>query len=275
MPEGPEIRRAADRIERAIAGPLIEDVQFAFEHLQPYESDLIGQRVLAVETRGKAMLTHFDNGFSIYTHNQLYGVWMIRKKGDFPQTRRQLRLAIHGDEKMALLYSASSIEVLDEAGIQAHSFLKGLGPDVIHKTTTKQTLKKQLESVKRRKLCGILLNQKIVCGLGNYLRSEILFLAGIHPDKRPIDCSDGELDALAELMISVTYQAYKTGGITNDLERVKSLKAQGVRRSQYRYWVFGRTGQPCYTCGTAIVKATLAGRRCYYCPTCQPDIGDH
>ena len=270
MPEGPEIRRAADRIERAIAGPLIEDVQFAFEHLQHYESALIGQRVLEVETRGKAMLTHFDNGLSIYSHNQLYGVWMIRKKAHFPDTRRQLRLAIYGDEKMSLLYSASSIEVLDREGIKKHSFLGGIGPDVIHKTTTTQTIKAQLEKFKRRKLCSLLLDQKVMCGLGNYLRSEILFLARIHPNQRPMDCGNSELMVLAELILSVIHQAYKTGGITNNLERVKELKAQGLRRSQYRHWVFGRAGESCYICGTTIVKSTLAGRRCYHCPTCQP-----
>ncbi|MGD1849793.1 MAG: endonuclease VIII [Cyanophyceae cyanobacterium] len=273
MPEGPEIRRAADRIEQAIAGPLIEDVQFAFEHLQPYESELIGQRVLEVETRGKAMLTHFDNGLSIYSHNQLYGVWMIRPKGHFPQTRRQLRLAIHGDEKMALLYSASSIEVLGQEGIKNHSFLRGIGPDVMNKATQKQTLKrrlsKQLEKHKRRRLCGLLLDQKVVCGIGNYLRSEILFLAGVHPSRRPVDCTESQLKLLAKLMISVPEQAYKTGGITNDLKRAETLKAQGAPKSQYRHWVFGRKNQSCYSCGETIIKSTFAGRRCYYCPTCQ------
>ncbi|MGD1938233.1 MAG: endonuclease VIII [Cyanophyceae cyanobacterium] len=273
MPEGPEIRRAADRIERAIAGPLIEDVQFAFDHLQSYESDLIGQRVLEVETRGKAMLTHFDNGLSIYSHNQLYGVWMIRKKNNFPQTRRQLRLAIHGDEKMALLYSASSIEVLDKKGIKNHSFLGGLGPDVMNKRTQKRTLSnrliKQLEKHKRRQLCGSLLDQKMVCGIGNYLRSEILFLAKLHPSRRPVDCTKEELKSLVKLMISVPEQSYKTGGITNDLKRAEQLKAQGARKSHYRHWVFARKNQPCYVCGETIIKSTFAGRRCYHCPRCQ------
>lgn len=60
MPEGPEIRRAADNLEAAIKGKPLTDVWFAFPQLKPYQSQLIGQHVTHVETRGKALLTHFS-----------------------------------------------------------------------------------------------------------------------------------------------------------------------------------------------------------------------
>jgi endonuclease VIII len=77
--------------------------------------------------------------------------------------------------------------------------------------------------------------------------------------------------ALAEAAMSVTQQSYVSKGITNDLQLAQSLKAAGHRRRDYRHYVFGREAQPCYICGTAIVKETLAGRRLYYCPHCQSD----
>ena len=132
MPEGPEIRKAADKIERAIKAKVTSGVFFAFEHLKPYESELTGQRVCRVETRGKALLIHFDNHLSIYSHNQLYGVWMIRNAQNYPTTKRQLRLAIHNSKKSALLYSASDIEVLTPEQIPIHPFLSKLGPDVLN-----------------------------------------------------------------------------------------------------------------------------------------------
>ena len=89
-----------------------------YKHLQPYEPKLTGQRVLEVETRGKAMIIHFNHNLSIYSHNQLYGMWRICPKSTFPQPCHQHRLAIHGDGTMALLYSAFSIEVLDPEGIK-------------------------------------------------------------------------------------------------------------------------------------------------------------
>lgn len=130
MPEGPEIRIAADKIAQAIAFKPIQEIFFAFEHLQPYAEILVKHLVTGVETRGKGMLIQFDNGLSIYSHNQLYGKWMIRQAYNYPQTKRQLRLAIHNKQKSALLYSASDIEILDQDAIAIHPFLSRLGMDL-------------------------------------------------------------------------------------------------------------------------------------------------
>lgn len=75
MPEGPEIRRAADEIADILEGQNIEAVRFGMPRLRHYSRQLRGHRVSNIETRGKALLTHFEHGYSIYSHNQLYGVW--------------------------------------------------------------------------------------------------------------------------------------------------------------------------------------------------------
>ena len=123
MPERPEVRKAADKVALAVLPFHFTYIYFAFEHLKAYEKRLKGQRVNKVETRGKAMLIHFSNSLSIYSHNQLYGKWIIRKAYNYPKTKRQLRLAIHNENKSALLYSASDIEVLTPDQITEHSFL--------------------------------------------------------------------------------------------------------------------------------------------------------
>lgn len=271
MPEGPEIRRAADQIAKAIVQRPITSIFFAFPHLKRYEAILQGEIVTAVQTKGKAMLIRFDNQLSIYSHNQLYGKWIIRPPHDYPQTSRQLRLAIHNSKKSALLYSASDIDVLDEIAVAHHPFLSRLGPDVLDETTTPTQLIKRFtdQQFHRRRLVSLLLDQHFLCGLGNYLRSEVLFVAQIHPSYRPLDCSTEQIIKLSTAAITVTQQSYQTKGITNDLQLVQTLKAQGKRRRDYRHYVFGRQHQPCYICGTPILKETLAGRRLYYCPTCQ------
>ena len=217
------------------------------------------------------MLIRFDNSLSIYSHNQLYGKWMIRKAYDYPKTKRQLRLAIHNDKKSALLYSASDIDVLDEKAIAVHPFLSRLGLDVLDAQITPEKVKARLQnkSFQRRRFTILLLDQGFLAGLGNYLRSEILFVARVHPTMRPIDCDRQQISALAQAAIAVPQQSYQTKGITNDLKLVKKLKAEGYRRKNYRHWVFGRDEQPCYVCGTAIVKEISGGRRYYYCPSCQ------
>ena len=275
MPEGPEIKRAADRIAKAIVHQPITDLFFAFDHLKSYEQTLKPHEILSVQPRGKAMLIRFDNQLSIYSHNQLYGVWMIRNAHDYPQTKRQLRLAIHTPKKSALLYSASDIAVLDEVAVALHPFLSKLGLDVLDASTSvEQVIQRfQTKQFSRRGLTGLLLDQHFLCGLGNYLRSEVLFVARVHPSFRPIDCSVQQIEALSEAAIAVTQQSYLSGGITNDLQLAAQLKAEGKPRRVYRHYVFGRNDQPCYICGTAIVREMLAGRRCYYCPTCQEAKG--
>lgn len=270
MPEGPEIKRAADQIAKAIVDRPTTELFFAFAHLKPYEAVLTGQTVLSVKPRGKALLIGFENRFSIYSHNQLYGRWEIRAAHSYPETKRQLRLAIHNEKKSALLYSASDIEVLDEMSIALHPFLSNIGPDVLDEATSIAQIVDRFQSKRfyRRSLTALLLDQKFLSGLGNYLRSEILFVAKVHPTLRPIDCTLEQVTQLATASIAVTQQSYETGGITSDLQIAARLKQQGYHRNSYRHWVFNREGQPCFVCGTAIVKET-AGRRYYFCPVCQ------
>ncbi|NMH69324.1 endonuclease VIII [Bacillus sp. RO3] len=271
MPEGPEIRRAADLVERALQHKTVQDVYFAFPHLEVYEDLLKGSTVIRVDTKGKAMLIRFDNGYTIYSHNQLYGRWYIRNLYNYPQTNRQLRLSLHNENKSALLYSASDIEVLRDGEVHVHPFVAKVGPDILSEEVTEGELLERMKDKRfsKRKWSILLLDQSFVAGIGNYLRSEIMFVAGIHPSLRPADCTIEQLTKAAEAMIQLMVQSYKTGGITNNLELADRLKAEGMKRSRYRHWVFNREGAPCYMCGGEIEKMMAASRRLYFCPHCQ------
>lgn len=271
MPEGPEIKRAAAQIAKAIEQQPIISLFFAFDHLKSYESVLAAAQVISVRSRGKAMLIRFQNQFTIYSHNQLYGKWFVRSVQDYPATNRQLRLAIHTEKKSALLYSASEIAVLTDDEVAAHPFLRRLGPDVLDAETTLEQVQAQFLHQKfyRRGLGGLLLDQSFLCGLGNYLRSEVLFVARVHPSLRPIDCAQTQITQLAKAAIAVSQQSFQTKGITTDLAIATKLKEQGYPRRAYRHYVFNREGDPCFCCGSPIQKDITAGRRIYFCPQCQ------
>ncbi|GGF17373.1 endonuclease 8 [Halobacillus andaensis] len=271
MPEGPEIRQAADQVEKALKDRTVLDLHFAFSHLQDYEDLLKGQKVTHVDTKGKAMLIQFSNDYTIYSHNQLYGKWYVRNAYNYPKTNRQLRLAIHNEKKSALLYSASDIEVLRHDEVEHHPFIAKIGPDLLSEPITANELVKCFESdrFRRRRWTALLLNQAFIAGIGNYLRSEILFTAGIHPDLRPMDCTPFQLEKAAKASLDLMWRSYQHKGVTNDLQLAERLKAQGAKRYQYRHWVFNREGDPCRICGTEIVKFRASSRRCYYCPHCQ------
>lgn len=271
MPEGPEIRRAADKIAKVLVGRPVEHIQFGLPSLKHHEEILRGSTVIGVETRGKALLTHFDNGHSIYSHNQLYGRWWVVKRDKLPSTGRSLRLALHTKTHSALLYSASEIEVLDEEGINTHRFLSKLGPDILNANLSWREVaaRLRLPRFRKRSLAALYLDQSFLAGVGNYLRSEILFEAGTYPKAKPQDLEVKVINKLARSTLLISQRAYETGGITNPPKRVLQLKQNGLTRGQYRHGVFGRDNKACYSCGEYILKDAISARRIYWCPLCQ------
>ncbi|SMO37358.1 endonuclease VIII [Gracilimonas mengyeensis] len=267
MPEGPEIWRAADTIKDAITGKKAESVFFAFEELKPYEEKLKGLKVESVTPRGKAILTSFEGDLNIYSHNQLYGKWIVSEDGEEPDNNRSLRLAIHTGEEAAFLYSASEIEILKDDEVEQHSYIQKLGPDVVHPDTTYEQVLQQYQSddFKNRKLATLLLDQGFLSGLGNYLRSEIMFCAGIHPDYRPVDCREEQIKKLAKYSLELPRRSYETKGLVTSDDLIEALKREGATRKEYRFYVYGREGKPCYKCGRDIKVKKTGGRKIYYC----------
>jgi endonuclease-8 len=217
-------------------------------------------------------LTRFSSGLVVYSHNQLYGKWFVCPAGEPPQTRRQLRFAVHTAETSALLYSASDIEVLDEVGLETQRYLARLGPDLLSPDVVVADVVERLKSgaFARRQLGHLLLDQGCLAGVGNYLRSEILYRARVHPAQRPCDLSDATLDRLASTALELSRRSFRTGGVTNDAERVARMKKRGKPRSEYRFLVFARAGERCYRCRQTIVRSDVGSRRLFWCPRCQP-----
>ena len=271
MPEGPEIRRAADAVAEALEGHPVSEIFFGLQELKRFESQLQGAVVRAVECRGKAMLIRFDNGLTIYSHNQLYGRWHTGNTGFQPDSKRQLRMALHNRHYSALLFSASDIAVLREDEVDEHPFLRKLGPDVLDPALDQQRLIKRLQrpAFQRRQLGGLLTQQAFVAGLGNYLRCEILFVAGLAPERKVSSCDQEGLAGVASAILQLSQRSYRTGGITNDLQRAEQLMTEGASFEEARFYVFRRAGKPCYHCGTTIEKRQANGQPCYLCPQCQ------
>jgi len=275
MPEGPEIRRIADALAEQVAGRVIDRIEFGVDSLKHWQRQLTGAKIEKIETYGKALVTHLstvdDRQLCIYSHNQLYGRWFFCDTGNYPDSKRQLRIAIDCQGKSALLYSASDIAVLRKDELKQHSFIKKLGPDVLKRSTTAQQIVERLHSTrfKNRQLGSILTDQSFVAGLGNYLRCEILFYAGQHPKVRGSELNKKDLRLLANVMLKLARQSYQSGGITNDMRQAKKLLKQGASFEDARFYVFRRQGLPCYRCAIRIEKNAMAGQACFYCPQCQ------
>ena len=271
MPEGPEIRLAADKVARALVGHDIIDVEFCLMRLRRFEKRLTGSVVTAVDTRGKAMLTRFDNGLTLYSHNQLYGRWFTMRRPLLPKTTRQLRVGLHTESHSALLYSASDVDVLTERDLQHHPFLCRVGPDILDLELTADDIVDRLESTRfrNRALGGLYLDQAFLAGIGNYLRSEILWAAGVDPQLKASQLHDIDLRTIATQTLAISRRSYRTRGVTAPPQQAKARKALGMSYQQYRFQVFGREGLDCYACGSTIERHTMGSRNLFVCPGCQ------
>ncbi len=272
MPEGPEIRLAADEIAGVLVGREVVQASFGLPRLKRFEGKLSGATVTAVDTRGKAMLTRFDNGLSLYSHNQLYGRWYVTRRSRPPRTRRQQRVALHTRTHSALLYSASDIEVLTAAAEEQHPFLQRVGPDILDATLTVDQVVARLlmAEFRNRALGSLFLDQSFLAGNGNYLRSEILWAARVHPARKPSALDDDELHRLAAQTLAISRRSYVTRGVTAPDEVARERRARGMTYAQYRFQVYSRDGMQCYDCGGIIEKLTSASRGVFVCPFCQP-----
>ena len=269
MPEGPEIRRAADRLAEAVVGRPLTLAWFAFPALKPYEKTLPGAVIESITPQGKALLTRFDNGWTMYSHNQLYGVWRVASPGERAESSRSLRVALETASSAILLYSASDVSMWRSDEVHTHPFLLKLGPDVLDASLDAKTVAARLREppFSRRALGALLLDQAFLAGMGNYLRSEVLFAAKLVPERRPEDLSAAEVRALAKHLLDIPRRSYATRGVA---------PAEGLgddyltdTPAGFRFAVFDREGLPCPTCGTRIVRQETASRRLYLCPLCQ------
>jgi endonuclease-8 len=272
MPEGPEIKRAADIVSAAIVGKHALLVEFAFSHLRRHGNALTGRKILSVSPRGKALLTSFSGGQTIYSHNQLYGEWAVLPRGAAPHPTKQIRLAIHTDTSVAVLYSASSIDVIPTRAVDLHPYVQKLGVELLDPSTTHKLVLAHITAPRflRKSLAALLLDQGFLAGIGNYLRSEILFAARIPPNVRIADLTNHQKNTLAASAMMLTRQSYRTHGITNDVSLAQRLKKQGWTFGRYRHWVFDRAGEQCHVCRSTIERQDIGGRGLYWCPRCQP-----
>lgn len=267
MPEGPEIRRAAQAVHRGIAGAPVR-LTLAHPTLAPMERALRGARVESVSARSKAMLTRFSTGDVLYSHNQLYGEWVVDRP-DEPLRHRAIRLVLETSAQRAVLYSATDFAWLRHGEEQMHPYIARLGPEVLDEATTVRDIAARLALFPRRRLADALLDQQVLAGLGNYLRSEIAFVARLNPWRRLGELSDPERHRLALAIHDITHRSFRTDGVCVPAVLYRELRRAGASFEAARFFVFDRAQQPCRDCGATIERATLGGRKLFVCIACQ------
>jgi len=271
MPEGPEIRRAADRIKKALVGSEIIESLFYYERIKDKAKILKNKNIKEVTSQGKALLIRFENGWSMYSHNQLYGRWTVNLKSTQIKSNRSLRVLFRTNKHTVRLWSATDIELIKTTEECNHKFLKRIGPDVLNESCSTKLIEERLvsKSYQKKKASTLMLDQSLLAGLGNYLRSEILFDAKIHPDDRPFDLDKTKINQWSKSIKNISLLAYKSGGFTVSKSIAVANKANGEPRSAYKHAVFMRNNFECLDCRNPIERKWYGKRKLDYCPNCQ------
>jgi endonuclease VIII len=226
---------------------------------------LLGRQVRAVEARGKHLLLHFDTGYVIHTHAMMYGSWQFGSPGmALRKPEKNVRLRLVASRLEAVFFNGPIVEVLSPEEFASHPKLKALGPDVLDAGFDRVEAWRRMQRNRDREIGDALIDQTIVCGVGNIFKSESLFLAKIHPQRPVGSLEKNELEVLWRMLIPIMKKAARNSG------PITTLPAH-LRKDRERNWVYSRSSRSCFLCG-AIVRMIRQGelkRTTYFCPACQ------
>ena len=261
MPEGDTVHRTADRLHRALAGRVVEHAELRWPSVP--DVDLRGSRTLEVVARGKHLLHRFDTGATLHTHLRMEGQWRVEHPGE--PTRRALR---RPDVRAAVLTSAWSavglrLGMLDLVPTAREADLVGhLGPDVLGPDWDPDLVAGRLMASDRF-VGDLLLDQRVLAGVGTFWASEILFLERVLPWTPASDLDPDRVRAMLERLHRLMETARRTGW----------QASTGIQRSGEEAYVHARSGRPCRRCGdtvrVAMTGAAPRERTMFSCPTCQ------
>jgi endonuclease VIII len=272
MPEGDTIFRAAQTLNRALAGKLVTRFESVFPALTRVADDdpIVGRTIRSVRSQGKHLLMAFSGGLTLRTHMRMNGSWHIYRPGEkWQRPARDMRVLVGTDDFVAVGFNVPVAEFLTDRDLARHPQLRALGPDLLDAAFGPDAARARVRAHGRDAIGDALLNQRAVAGIGNVFKSEILFVAGIDPFRRVDAMTDEELARVIDVA-----QNLLRGNVLSREQTLSTAIGRRTTRSldpNEKLWVYARGGKPCRRCGTVIEarKGGVDARLTYWCPRCQ------
>jgi endonuclease VIII len=273
MPEGDTIFRTAQALHRHLAGRIVTRFESVYPALTRIDDDrpIAGRTVQGVTSRGKHILMTFSGDLVLHTHMRMNGSWHGYPPGAaWRLPARDMRVLVATKEFVAVGFNVPVAELLTARELTRHEALRELGPDLLDESfDAGAAMARARAQPAASPAADILLNQRVVAGIGNELKSEVLFVAGVYPFAPLSALADADLAR----MLGIGRDLLRAN--TNVRGRLAPSRGRRTRDSLGRdgaLWVYGRGGKPCRKCGTPIQakKTGIDARVTYWCPRCQP-----
>ena len=274
MPEGDTIFRAARTLRQALQDRTVTDVRTAVAQVTRLgPRRLVGQTVAAVESRGKHLLISFaPSDLVLHTHMGMTGSWHVYRRGERwrkPAGMARFVLDVEGDGEAysAVCFTPPVCELLSARQVDEHPQLSALGPDLLADAVDLAEARRRLDAQPATTIAEALLDQRVMAGVGNVFKSEVLFIHRVDP-WLPVAAVPGETrDALLDTAARLLRRNVQAGAT----HRVTVDRAAGPSARGRRLYVYGQARRPCSRCSTPIRVARQGeqARLTYWCVRCQ------
>jgi len=308
VPEGDTIYRTARALQKALGGHVVTGFETQVAKLASVDDNtpLAGRTVERVEARGKWCLIYFSGDLILVSHMLMSGSWHIYRVGEkWRLPRKMMRVVVRvglapsivgGSEESrfppgmtkeeaevgfeAVLFNAQIAEFHTARSLERSAQVPKLGPDVLSAEFSVErgvaALQARVRTHPEDEVGVVLLNQRVLAGLGNVYKSEVAFAAAVNPFRQMRTLTEREMEALAGFALRYMQANVKSSSTRGEsgegiVTYTGPRRTTGAMDRSDRVWVYRRQGQECRRCGEIIEmrKQGAAVRSTYWCPQCQ------
>lgn len=273
MPELPEVEQIKRTLAGKVEGARIEQVEVLLDRIiraprdpQAFSRLLTGKVIKQLERRGKYLLVQLSDHWTMVVHLRMTGQLLFVEP---PVEVRFARIIFSLSNGHCLCYADNrtlgTIYLLPDQQLHTLAGLAGLGPEPFAEELTPQSLMARAQG-RRIAIKSMLLDQRIIAGIGNIYADESLFAAMIHPQRPAGTLTLDEWEKLLLAVREVLSQAIANHGTTFRNYRDGNGETGA---NQFSLRAYGKAGQPCARCGATMVRITVGGRGTCFCPQCQ------
>src|SRR5688572_233740 len=274
MPEGDAIYRAARTMHRVLAGHVVTKFETAYAHLDRVNVDtpIVGRTIERCESAGKHHLIVFSGDVILRTHMRMSGSWHLYRHGErWWRGPQAMRVRLDTVDWVAVAFQVPVAEFVTAKQLASTDPVAKLGPDLLGREFDRDEAVRRLIVSGHQPIAMSLLDQRMVAGIGNIYKSEVLFMAGVNP----FTPASAVPQPVLERMMDIARGLLKDNVIDGSSERIQTYRSLRMTNPATGHdeslWVYGRAGKPCRKCATPIEmkKMGIEARSTYWCPNCQ------